>query len=85
MHACTFSKSAGTNASKDAVAYRKLVRSIEKPLLERYLKECSKAHKAEFKKLVAKGMALGEAKHVHSDYPDWALGEVIRAFWDMVD
>jgi hypothetical protein len=59
------------------------VRDIEKQLGSRYIKECSRAHKIELHNLVKSGMNIHEAKGVHSDYPDWAFGELIRAFLEM--
>lgn len=71
--------------TKKGIAYRKLVRDIDKQLGSRYIKECSKAHKIEMSRLVKGGMKIHEAKQAHSDYPDWAFGELIRAFLEMED
>lgn len=39
----------------------------------------------EMSRLVKGGMNMHQAKMVHSDYPDWAFRELIRAFLEMED
>jgi len=61
------------------------VNDLERQLIQRYIKECSKAHKIELHNLIKSGMTNQEAKDAHSDYPDWIFGELIRAFLEMKD
>jgi hypothetical protein len=70
---------------KDGIAYRELINKLEKPLGSRYIRQCSQAHKVEFTRLLKGGMNIKQAKEAHSDYSDWAFGELIRAFLEMED